>query len=110
RLAKFLTGVRRTPSRSFTNPIVGPDCRFIISAWISGSSIFDKSGGGRSKSLEADFFLPHSFQDSSSSSSTTSSRSSRLNPTSLKMPAVRTIRKKTGRSDEGEKQILMVSF
>ena len=71
-----ITGVRGTPSRSLTKPIDGPECRFIISAWISASDIFDKSEGRRSESAEGVDFLPHSFQASSSSSSTTSSRSS----------------------------------
>lgn len=72
----WITRVRFTPSRSLTNPKAGPECCFIISAWISDKSIFDKSFGGGSKSLEGVDFLPHSFQVSSSSSSTTSSRSS----------------------------------
>lgn len=72
--AYLITWVRLTPNRSLTNPNTGPEFRFIISDWISGSSIFDKSLGSKSK--EGVDFLPHSFQDSSSSSSTTSSRSS----------------------------------
>jgi hypothetical protein len=54
----------------------GPKCHFIISAWIFGADMADKSEGRRSSSGEGVDFLPHCFQASSSSSSTTSSRSS----------------------------------
>jgi hypothetical protein len=57
-------------------PKAGPERRFIISAWISGADMADKSEGRRSSSGEGVDFLPHCFQASSSSSSTTSSRSS----------------------------------
>ena len=39
-------------------PIDGPECHFIISAWISAFDIFDKSEGQRSKSPEGVDFLP----------------------------------------------------
>jgi len=67
-----VTGVRRTPNRSLTNPITGPVWRFIISSLIFDSSILVKSAGAK----EGEGFLPHSFQSSSSSSSNTSSKSS----------------------------------
>lgn len=67
-----LTGVRRTPNRSLTNPMTGPVWRFIISSCICEGSILVISEGGK----EGSGFLPHSFHASSSSLSNTSSKSS----------------------------------
>lgn len=77
----MVTGVRRTPNRSLTNPITGPVWRFIISSWICEVSILVISEGAK----EGAGFLPHCFQSSSSSSSNTSSNSSVM--WTLRLPA-----------------------
>lgn len=76
-----LTGVRRVPDRSLTNPITGPAWRFIISCWICEGSSLEISEEGKGGSG----FLPHSRHASSSSSSNTSSNSSGM--WTLRFPA-----------------------
>lgn len=77
----MVTGVRRAPNRSLTNPITGPVWRFFISSWICEVSILVISEGAK----DGAGFLPHCFQSSSSSSSNTSSNSSVM--WTLRLPA-----------------------